>query len=479
MATSEMAETSGWLPLDTRAATVRAAQKRGLKLEDEWAASGLGAKIVTTNPQIAKASVTKPQADPLSKLPIDTRLATLRTAMKRGHAAVVLELVKAGAPVDGAGEDGTTPIKVAAMAGQMAAVQGLLRWGARVDLNAYEDILAKFAPPRRRPQEGHVSQTFDPIDISPFVQPDLFDDAARKASAQAWDNMFRTVGFATISGHGVTNEIIHGLKMSAKKFFGRGSAYKQQFFRGLQMAGKPGYSPIGMAQEHSDPVEGYTFIRSRSEAWSAADETHPIELACTGRQYAYELERVMHAIHWMSAVALDLPANYFDEFYERPASVLVLSHYPPLSSVGMPDCKLRYRAHSDYSGFTILLQDDEDGGNGGVGGLEIDINGAWVPVTPQPGCFVVNIGDLFETWTNDRWRSTPHRVRSPAPGTASAEQSRNTAMLFSGPSLDAVIAPIATCVDKDHPSRYAPIKAAEHLKAQYITKSKEAEYRVG
>jgi hypothetical protein len=62
----------------------------------------------------------------------------------------------------------------------------------------------------------------------------------------------------------------------------------------------------------------------------------------------------------------------------------------------------RYRAHSDYTGFTLLLQDDDDhnaqaddGGDGG-GGLEIDIDGRWMPVLPRPGSFVVNIGDLFE-----------------------------------------------------------------------------------
>merc|ERR1712187_766326 len=123
------------------------------------------------------------------------------------------------------------------------------------------------------------------------------------------------------------------------------------------------------------------------------------------------------------------------------------------------DGKLRYRPHSDYSGFTILLQDEDDNQNG-RGGLEIDIDGVWVPIMPKKGCFVVNIGDLFETWTNNRWRSTPHRVTSPALSSEMAQRSRYSTMLFSGPNLNTIISPIHTCVDAEHPALYAPIKAS-------------------
>merc|ERR1711870_31395 len=148
----------------------------------------------------------------------------------------------------------------------------------------------------------------------------------------------------------------------------------------------------------------------------------------------------MHALHRMSARALGLEESYFERFYTSPASVLVISHYPPLrpppSAIEMHEGKLRYRAHSDYSGFTILLQDESDFGEGGGGGLEIDIDGSWVPVKPRKGSFVINIGDLFETWTNDRWRSTPHRVTSPPYNSKRSETSRYSTMLFTGPSLE-------------------------------------------
>merc|ERR1712083_278727 len=218
------------------------------------------------------------------------------------------------------------------------------------------------------------------------------------------------------------------------------------------------------------------FVRDRSLAWSAG-EAHPVELGSVGERYCYEVERAMHALHRVCALALGMPEDFFEPFYSCPASVLVMSHYPPLRPLGVPDVKMRYRAHSDYTGLTILLQDANDNSPQGGGGLEIDVNSEWVPVKPRNGCFVVNIGDLWETWTNDRWRSTPHRVSSPPLSASGSTESRYSVMLFSGPNLDSMIGPIPTCVDENNPASYAPTKASEHLMAQYMTKSKEADYK--
>lgn len=407
-------------------------------------------------------------------------------AAEHGLEAEVREMLATGiVDVNARGAGGVTPLHAAARGGHLATVQALLHLGAEVDSTAFDrevearEARAKAAAERKQGVPVALqAQAFPAINIAPFVEPELFSDEARVGSAQAWDETFRRIGFAVIEGHGVSLDLIKELRVAGRRFFARGKAYKQNFFRGMQLTGRSGYSPIGIAVDHSDPVEGYTFMRHISEGW-ATSERHPSELVDAGTRYAYEMERVMHALHRMSAMALGLDPSYFDSFYTSPASVMVLSHYPPLGTLDLPDGKLRYRAHSDYSGFTVLLQDDDDFGSGEAGGLEIDIGGSWVPVRPQRGCFVVNIGDLFETWTNDRWRSTPHRVRSPPLASPAAARSRFTTMLFSGPALDSVIRPIRTCVSKRNPARYAPIKAADHLRDQYKTKSKEADYEPG
>ena len=82
---------------------------------------------------------------------------------------------------------------------------------------------------------------------------------------------------------------------------------------------------------------------------------------------------------------------------------------------------------------------------------------------PHKGAFVVNIGDLYEIWTNGRWRSTVHRVMKPPPGSAAAAAPRLSIPFFTGPHNDAVIEAMPTCVDDDHPPLYAPVTAGVHL----------------
>ena len=70
---------------------------------------------------------------------------------------------------------------------------------------------------------------------------------------------------------------------------------------------------------------------------------------------------------------------------------------------------MRMGAHSDYGACTILLADP-------VPGLQIiGPDGGWHDVLPEPGTLLVNLGDLLAKWTNDRWRSTVHRVVPPPP----------------------------------------------------------------
>ena len=131
-------------------------------------------------------------------------------------------------------------------------------------------------------------------------------------------------------------------------------------------------------------------------------------------------------------------------------------------------CWRRYGAHTDYQGFTVLLQDDRDEGKLDSGGLEVWIGDAWVPVTPRQGCFVVNVGDLYSLWTNGRWKSTIHRVTNPQRGSIAAQRSRFSAPFFSGPRGASVITALPTrkCVDDSHPPQHDAVTASAHLHAK-------------
>ena len=75
----------------------------------------------------------------------------------------------------------------------------------------------------------------------------------------------------------------------------------------------------------------------------------------------------------------------------------------------------------------------------------------------------MNIGDLYEVWTNGRWRSTVHRVTKPPPGSAAASSPRLSIPFFTGPRNDAVVEAMPTCVGEGIPPRYAPVRVRDHL----------------
>jgi isopenicillin N synthase-like dioxygenase len=119
----------------------------------------------------------------------------------------------------------------------------------------------------------------------------------------------------------------------------------------------------------------------------------------------------------------------------------------------------RMGAHTDYGIVTVLWAD-------GTPGLQVyGDDGVWHHVAPEPGALLVNLGDMTAEWTNDRWRSTLHRVVPPTgPGPA---RRRSTAFFFDG-NWDALIECVPTCTDADHPPKYPPVQAGEHLMAKLM-----------
>jgi isopenicillin N synthase-like dioxygenase len=118
-------------------------------------------------------------------------------------------------------------------------------------------------------------------------------------------------------------------------------------------------------------------------------------------------------------------------------------------------------AHTDYGILTVLYADR-------VPGLEIvGPDGEWHGVVPPDDAFLVNLGDLLAEWTNDRWRSTLHRVVPPPRGTQGAAIRRSIAFFHDG-NHDALIECLPTCCSADNPPRYPAVVAGDHLMAKLL-----------
>jgi isopenicillin N synthase-like dioxygenase len=85
-------------------------------------------------------------------------------------------------------------------------------------------------------------------------------------------------------------------------------------------------------------------------------------------------------------------------------------------------------------------------------------NGSWLDMSAEPGQLVVNLGDMMQRWTNDRWKSTVHRVVNP-PVELRGESRRQTVGYFLHPNYDAEITCLETCQGPDNPPKYPPIMA--------------------
>lgn len=158
------------------------------------------------------------------------------------------------------------------------------------------------------------------------------------------------------------------------------------------------------------------------------------------------------------ALALHLPGTYFDAVFRPPSATCRIIHYPPQKP--NDSSTLGIGAHQDIECFTILCQGEE-------AGLHfLNSNGEWIEVPPVPGALVLIIGDLMARWSNDTFPSTLHRVIN------RTGRSRHTVAFFFGPSHEADIIPLTTCINDGEVARYEPIRAGEYvmrrLKAQKL-----------
>ena len=314
------------------------------------------------------------------------------------------------------------------------------------------------------------------IDISPFVDEAAHDDSARARVAEQWDRAMSRVGFAIIQGHGVPQDVVGALREGAMAFFAQDLGTKQSYHYGPYGNPLGGFTAMGTEavsrtrDEHGsdggaslkaalpDLVETFIFKPE-------SPKPRPPVLEEAGSAYHTELLRVLGCLHHLTAAALGLPRDFFGPYYLPHAEVsLRLAYYPPIPPEAQSSSSVRYGEHTDYTGFTILLQDESDVGAVDAGGLQVRLrSGEWHAVHPVRGAFVVNIGDLYEVWTNGRWRSTVHRVMKPPAGSAAASSARLSIPFFTGPHNDAIIEAMPTCISESQPAKYEPIRALDHL----------------
>jgi isopenicillin N synthase-like dioxygenase len=157
------------------------------------------------------------------------------------------------------------------------------------------------------------------------------------------------------------------------------------------------------------------------------------------------------------ALALELPAEYFDHHFSQPLAVLRLLQYSQEIS-NVDEGVLACGAHSDYGFLTLLLTNN-------ISGLQIYYQDEWIDVEPKCDCYVVNIGDMLERWTNGKYKSTLHRVVLSSPTTSLVSSRRLSAPFFFEPNYNTVVKCLP--LNKLGKPKYEPVTSGEYLKSKY------------
>jgi isopenicillin N synthase-like dioxygenase len=154
------------------------------------------------------------------------------------------------------------------------------------------------------------------------------------------------------------------------------------------------------------------------------------------------------------AIAMNLGDGFFDNITLRADPQLRLLHYPAIErKVLEQEGHARIWPHTDFGLCTLLFQDN-------IGGLQVDPfhTGEFKPATPRPGTVLINIADLLQRLTNDRCKSTVHRVVSPKIE-GDMLPARFSIPFFIHPDPETIIDPVT--LSADEVKLYEPVNAGE------------------
>jgi isopenicillin N synthase-like dioxygenase len=304
------------------------------------------------------------------------------------------------------------------------------------------------------------------IDIGGLSSAVLTD---RKAVAERLRAACLDNGFFYVVNHGVPPALIDGLFEETTRFFDSPAAAKSAVDKSLSFCQR-GFEPmraqtleagappdlkesfyIGPELSLDDPrVVARRFNHGPNQWPAAMPNFRPV----TEAYFATMLELSRKLMAGL-ALALDLDEGYFAAYCTQPHATLRLLHYPPQPANAAPGEK-GAGAHSDFGGLTLLLQDE-------VGGLQVQgkSKDEWIHATPVPGAFVVNLGDMIARWTNDRFRSTVHRVVN-----ASGRERYSVPFFFSG-NPDQEVECLPSCLGSGEVPKYPRTTVEGHLREMY------------
>ncbi|KAF2679147.1 Clavaminate synthase-like protein [Lentithecium fluviatile CBS 122367] len=348
-----------------------------------------------------------------------------------------------------------------------------------------------------------VSPNLNDSDI-PVVDFDKFlqgSESEKEDVAKQIDKAFREVGFVYLRNHGVDNGLVDecfewvcilfqlSLHTSSDVYGADRSRQSKKFFalptETKMLAPHPpggshhrGYSAPGLEKvsQHQYDAGEIAKLRETPDYKESFESGNPHDAAQPNiwlpesklpgfkpfmESYFTHCSNLVHLILTALSLALRVPAPGLSPTHSKSLFQLRLLHYPAMERAQLVnEARSRINAHSDFGTLTLLFQDR-------VGGLEVEDpneKGSFRPAPPIDDAVLVNIGDLMARWSNDRWRSTVHRVGLPpnltSPATKKIVPERYSIPFFATADMDTVIDALPGCWDEvGRPKKYEPVTA--------------------
>lgn len=298
------------------------------------------------------------------------------------------------------------------------------------------------------------------IDMAPLHEGTI--EGARHVARQLL-NAAETVGFFYVRNHGLPQDLIARTDGVARHFFSLSLEEKQQ----VKVARwHRGYIKIGEAKMY----ESAKIDLKESFIWGmevSGDDTGTArgnslrgpnqwpdsvpEMRPTLNEFFIAANECGRVLFRAFAAGLGLDLNHFTRKFDRPVTRGAIIFYPP-QQPDLGDDQFGVAPHTDYGCLTLLYQDP-------IGGLQVQgLDGEWVIAHPIEGTLVVNIGDLMARWTNNQFKSTPHRVIN------QSSRQRLSIGIFVDPNYETEVVPI--CRNGEAPL-FEPVACGDYIVSRY------------
>jgi len=279
---------------------------------------------------------------------------------------------------------------------------------------------------------------------------------------------YQDIGFVALKGHFLDQKLVDRLYSEIKKFFSLPLDVKRSY-EIPSIGGQRGYVSFGKesakGKKEGDLKEFWHFgqyVEDDAERAKEYPENVDVkelpDFNKVGKETYQMLEKTAKFVLRALALYLDLKETYFDNYIHNGNSILRPIHYPPITEE--PQAAERAAAHGDINLITLLM-----GAQGR--GLQVqNYKGEWLDAIAEPDELMINVGDMLSRHTNNKLKSTIHRVINPS--RAFWGSSRYSIPFFMHPISEMNLDVLDSCINAENPKQFNDITAGEFLDQRLI-----------